>query len=180
MPVYDDIVAATVKQYLKYIFFGTGMQLTAHTDYALRLLMYLSLLPDRLATVEEIASTFRISKNHMMKVAHGLGQAGYVETVRGRGGGLRLKRDAGSIRIGDVVRNMEEGWRIVECFDLARNSCVIAGPCRLKGVLKEALAAYLSVLDRYTLADLMVHPAQIGRRLGVSGKSGVKPAHHAS
>jgi len=150
------------------------MQLTYHTDYALRLLMYLALKPDRLTTVEEVSTAFGVSRNHMMKVAHGLGRAGYVETVRGRSGGLRLKRETGSIRIGAVVRDMEEGWQIVECFDLARNTCVIAGPCRLKGVLKEALGAYMAVLDRYTLADLMANPTQIGRRLGVGGASGAK------
>lgn len=152
------------------------MRLTFHTDYALRLLMYLTLTPDRLTTVQEVAKTFGISKNHMMKVAHGLGRAGYVETVRGRSGGLRLKPDAGGIRIGDVVRLMEDDWRIVECFDPAENTCVIAGPCRLKGALKEALAAYLAVLDRYTLADLMANPAPIGRRLGLT----VKPAASAA
>jgi Rrf2 family nitric oxide-sensitive transcriptional repressor len=146
------------------------MQLTYHTDYALRLLMYLALKADRLATVEEVATAFGISRNHMMKVAHGLGQAGYVETLRGRTGGLRLNRKAESIRIGDVIRDMEEGWRMVECFDAERNTCVIAGPCRLKGVLKEALAAYMAVLDRHTLADLMGSPAQLGRKLGLADK----------
>lgn len=146
------------------------MQLTYHTDYALRLLMYLALKTDRLATVEEVATAFGISRNHMMKVAHGLGRAGYVETLRGRTGGLRLNRTAESIRVGDVIRDMEEGWRMVECFDAARNTCVIAGPCRLKGVLKEALAAYMAVLDRYTLADLMSNPAQLVRKLGLADK----------
>ncbi len=143
------------------------MQLTYHTDYALRLLMYLALAGNRRATVEDVATSFGISRNHMMKVAHRLGRAGYVETIRGRSGGLRLKRDAGNIRVGAVVRDMEEGWQIVECFDSARNTCVIAGPCRLKGVFKEALAAYLAVLDRYTLADLMANTGQLGRRLGL-------------
>ena len=91
------------------------MRLTFHADYTLRLLMYLALTPDRLTTVEEIAKTFGISKIHMMKVAHGLGRAGYVETVRGRSGGLRLKPDAANIRIGDVVRAMvrDAAWPVV-------------------------------------------------------------------
>lgn len=132
------------------------MRLTMYTDYALRLLMFLALEPDNLATIQEAAAAYGISRNHLMKVAQELGRAGFVETVRGRGGGLRLGRKASEIKVGDVVRATEEDFRIVECFDPGRNRCVITGPCRLRGVLREALEAYLTVLDRYTVADLVV------------------------
>lgn len=152
------------------------MHLTFHTDYALRLLMYLALRQDQLTTVQEVSESFRISRNHMMKVAHSLGQAGYIETLRGRNGGLRLKSSAGATRIGDVIRLMEDDWKIVECFDPSENTCVITGPCRLKGMLKQALAAYMAVLDRYTLADLMANPASLGRKLGLTVSSHATPA----
>ena len=102
-----------------------------------------------------------------MKVAHELGRAGFVETVRGRGGGLRLKRAADRIVVGEVVRATEDDFRLVECFDPARNSCRITGPCRLRGVLREALEAYLAVLDRFTLADLAEPDAPLKELLGV-------------
>lgn len=145
------------------------MRLTFHTDYALRLLIYLAVRPDRLATIKEISEAYDISRNHMMKVAHELGQSGFLETVRGRGGGLRLSRPPEEIRLGDVVRAMEEDFRIVECFDRERNTCIISGACRLKGILNEGLQAWLAVLDRHTLKDLALEPAPIGQLLGIPG-----------
>ena len=133
------------------------MRFTRYTDYALRVLMYLGLKPeDELATIREIAESYDISENHLMKVAHSLGQNGYIVTVRGRQGGLRLAKPPAAINLGDVVRHCEDDLRIVECFDPETNSCPIAGVCALPAVLEEALAAFLAVLDRYTLADLMV------------------------
>ena len=143
------------------------MRLTMYTDYSLRLLMYLALKPGSLATIQEVAESYGISRNHLMKVAHELGRAGFVETVRGRGGGLRLKRGADRIVVGEVVRATEDDFRLVECFDPARNSCRITGPCRLRGVLREALEAYLAVLDRFTLADLAEPDALLKELLGV-------------
>ncbi|MFN4088080.1 MAG: RrF2 family transcriptional regulator [Alphaproteobacteria bacterium] len=151
------------------------MRLTVHTDYALRLLMYLALRPSAQTTIQEVAEAYGISRNHMMKVAHALGRAGFVETLRGRAGGLRLARDPAAITVGEVVRSTEEDWRMVECFDPARNRCVIAGPCRLRGVLKRALDAYLAVLDGCTLADLSDDPAALGLVLGVVPATAASP-----
>ncbi|TQV83068.1 Rrf2 family transcriptional regulator [Denitrobaculum tricleocarpae] len=131
------------------------MRLTRYTDYALRLLMFLGTHPDELCTIQQIAEVYGISKNHLMKITHQLGQAGYVETLRGRGGGLRLAKPPSRIRVGDVIRVTEEDLDLVECFNKDRNSCVITKACRLQGVLSEALDAYLAVLDRYSLEDLL-------------------------
>ncbi|MGH7287001.1 MAG: Rrf2 family transcriptional regulator [Myxococcota bacterium] len=131
------------------------MQLTRYSDYSLRVLIYLALDPERLVTIEDIARSYDISRAHLMKVVHQLGLRGYVETVRGRGGGLRLARRPDDIRIGEVVRSTEENLNLVECFDPASSRCVIEPACGLRQVLHEALAAFLAVLDRYTLADLV-------------------------
>lgn len=130
------------------------MQLTRYSDYSLRVLIYLALDPDRLVTIEDIARSYAISKAHLMKVVHQLGLAGYVETVRGRGGGLRLARPAEAIGVGEVVRAMEENLAIAECFQ-QQGHCAIEPACGLRPVLHEALAAFLAVLDRYTVADLV-------------------------
>lgn len=131
------------------------MRLTLHTDYGLRLLMGLALEPERQQTIAELAQRYHISRNHLMKVAMNLASAGFVESVRGRSGGLRLARPANAIYLGEVVRAFEDNSAFVECFDRASNTCVVAPACRLKGVLHEALAAFLGTLDRYTLADLV-------------------------
>ena len=119
------------------------MRLTAYTDYGLRLLMYVAMKADELATIQEVADAYGISKNHLMKVAYDLGQHGFIETVRGRGGGLRLARPAARIGLGDVVRCMEGDFTMVECFAPGADGCRITRACRLKGVLGEALKAYL-------------------------------------
>jgi Rrf2 family nitric oxide-sensitive transcriptional repressor len=118
-------------------------------------LIYLAVDPDRLVTIEDIARSYDISKAHLMKVVHQLGLRGYLETVRGRGGGLRLARRPEEIRVGDVVRSTEENMALVECFDPASSHCVIEPICGLRSVLSEALTAFMTVLDRYTLADLV-------------------------
>ena len=107
-----------------------------------------------MATIQEVADAYGISKNHLMKVAYDLGRHGFLETVRGRGGGLRLARAPERIGLGEVVRKMEEDFTMVECFAPGANQCRICGPCRLQDILRDALKAYLDVLDRYTLADL--------------------------
>lgn len=131
------------------------MQLTRYSDYSLRVLIYLALDPERLVTIEDIARSYDISKAHLMKVVHQLGLRGYVETVRGRGGGLRLARGPEEISVGEVVRSTEENMDLVECFDPASSQCAIEAACGLRSVLHEALAAFLAVLDRYTIADLV-------------------------
>lgn len=144
------------------------MQLTRYSDYALRLLMRLALDPERLVTIQEVAADYGISRNHLMKIALDLGRHGFIETVRGRGGGLRLGRPAAQIRLGDVVRATEDSFGLVECFDGDHNQCVITGACRLRGALREALQAFLASLDRYTLADLVARPAALRRQLDLS------------
>ncbi len=130
------------------------MQLTRYTDYSLRVLIYLGLQTERLSSIREIADLYGISESHLMKVVQALGQSGYVATLRGRGGGLRLAKSPNEINLGDVVRNTEDDVALVECF-AEDGACRIAGPCRLRHVLKDALNAFFAVLDRYTLADLL-------------------------
>jgi Rrf2 family nitric oxide-sensitive transcriptional repressor len=126
------------------------MKLTRYTDYALRVLMHLAAQPDRLASIGEMARTYRISQNHLMKVVHDLRKAGFLDAVRGRSGGVRLARLPEDIRVGDVVRHTEGGFDLVDC-----ESCVIARACSLTGALRQALVAFMDVLDNYTLADLV-------------------------
>ncbi|MEF2553323.1 Rrf2 family transcriptional regulator [Aurantimonas sp. A2-1-M11] len=147
------------------------MRLTMYTDYALRLLMYLALKPGEIATIRDVAHAYGIPFNHLNKVAHELGRAGFIETLRGRGGGLRIEGNASAIRVGDVVRSTEDDFRLVECFDPARNSCRITGSCRLRGVLHEALEAYLAVLDRFTVADLAAPDTSLKEILGIPAVS---------
>jgi len=142
------------------------MRVTLHSDYALRLLMYLAVARERRASAEDVAQAYGLSRNHLMKVAQGLVRAGFVESTRGRGGGLELAMDADKINIGAVIRAMEQDLALVECMG-EHNACVIAGACRLKGVMQEALRAWLAVLDKYTLADLVQRPAPIRRMLAV-------------
>src|SRR5437764_11979364 len=130
------------------------MRLTSYSDYSLRLLMHLALRKDALTTIQDVANAYGISRNHLMKVAFDLGRHGLVETVRGRGGGLRLARAAEKIRLGEILRLTEDDFKIVECFTAAENTCAITRACRLRGILGEAMAAWLAVMDRYTLADL--------------------------
>jgi Rrf2 family nitric oxide-sensitive transcriptional repressor len=143
------------------------MRLTSYTDFSLRVLIYLALNPDRRPTIAEIAGRYGISRAHLMKVVHQLGVAGYIETVRGKNGGLTLARPIEGITIGEVVRRTEPDMHLVSCFDAAAvPACVIAPACRLKGKLGEARAAFLGVLDDCTLADLIENRAALAGLLG--------------
>jgi Rrf2 family nitric oxide-sensitive transcriptional repressor len=144
------------------------VRLTVYTDYALRMLMYLAMKEDQLATIAEIAESYDISKNHLMKVAHQLGVAGYVETVRGRGGGLRLAKPIEAIGLGAVVRYTEPDMAIVSCFEPVNAACTIQPCCVLKRALKKARDAFIEVLDGYTLADLVRPQARLTSLLGIS------------
>lgn len=138
------------------------MRLTLYTDYSLRVLLYLGMKDsEKLSTIQEIADAYNISKNHLMKVTYDLGQLGLIETIRGRGGGIRLKVDPKDINVGQVVRHTEEDFHVVECFDKENNMCKISATCQLKGVLHEATVAFLSVLDKYTLADFLHSPDEM-------------------
>lgn len=131
------------------------MRLTSFTDYTLRTLLYLSAHRDRLVTIQDIADVHAISKNHLMKVVYQLGQSGLVETVRGRNGGLRLGREPAEINIGQLIRETETDFYMAECFDRDHNTCPLTGDCRLKSALGQATRAYLDVLDRLTLQDML-------------------------
>ena len=131
------------------------MHLTRYTDYSLRVLIYLGTRQDKLATISEIAAYHDISRNHLMKVVHQLGAHGYIDTLRGKGGGIKLARKPEQIVVGDVVRSMEENMAIVACFQPDFSACVLAPSCRLKTVMDEALHSFLITLDLYTLADLI-------------------------
>ena len=141
------------------------MRLTVYTDYSLRMLMYLAVKSDGRATIAEVAAAYGISKAHLTKVAHQLGLAGYVETVRGKGGGLSLARAAAGIGLGDVVRRTEPDMALVPCFEPVHGSCQIVPACGLRGALYEARQAFLAVLDRYSLADLVQRRVELAALL---------------
>ena len=133
-----------------------SMRLTTYSDYTLRVLMYLALDRTRLATISEIAAAYGISRNHLMKVVHQLGRAGVIESVRGKGGGIRLAHAPEAIRIGEIVRTSEGNAPIVECLSGDANTCRIAPVCKLAGMLIDGFDALYERLNRYTLADLMI------------------------
>jgi Rrf2 family nitric oxide-sensitive transcriptional repressor len=130
------------------------MKLTAFTDYSLRVLIYLAADPNQRATISEIASSFGISENHLVKVVHSLGKQGWIETVRGKGGGIQLAAAPAAVNVGRVVRDTEGAAVPAECFLPEGGDCVITAACRLKHVLADAVKAFYGVLDQYTLADL--------------------------
>lgn len=129
------------------------MNLTLHTDYAFRVLLYLGERNDRLCSISEISQVHGISYNHLMKVAHDLGKKGFISSVRGRSGGIRLSRPAYQINVGDVVRRMEGGEEELKLLDCP--VCPMSLRCGLRGILDEALDAFLATLDTYTLCDMM-------------------------
>lgn len=143
------------------------MRLTVYTDYALRVLMYVALHPDRRPTIAEVAGAYGISKNHVMKVVYELGVAGYVGTVRGQNGGVRLARPPEEINLGELVRRTESDMALVPCFDQgAANPCVITPACKLRRALHRARSAFLAVLDEYSLAELTENREMLAELLG--------------
>lgn len=142
------------------------MRLTTYTDYTLRTLMYLAVNTDRHATIAEIAKAYHISEAHLMKVVHQLGVAGEIETIRGRNGGMRLAKPLESINLGAIVRRTEADMELVPCFDTTE-LCTIGRACTLRTVLRDALAAFLAVLDQYTLADLVAPRRRLAALLGI-------------
>jgi Rrf2 family transcriptional regulator, nitric oxide-sensitive transcriptional repressor len=145
------------------IFIGTiqrAMRLTRYTDYAMRVVIHLGSHDERLCSISEIARSYGIPQNNLMKVVQDLAQAGYVRSVRGRSGGVRLARGASEINLGELVRHTEAGFRLADC-----PNCPIAPACRLTGIFAEATGAFLSVLDRYSVADLLVSRSELRRIL---------------
>ncbi len=141
------------------------MRLTTFSDYTLRVLMYLAIDPTQLATIPGIAAAYGISENHLMKVVHQLARAGVIESIRGKGGGIRLGRAPEDIRLGQVVRASEGAAPIVECLGEEESACCIAPACRLSGILVRAFDALYDVLDEYTLADLVKNKKVLGQVL---------------
>jgi len=156
------------------------MKLTTFTDYCLRVLIYLGADPERRATIAEIATAFDISESHLTKVVHFLGRKGWVATVRGKGGGMSLGVSPESINLGDVVRAAEGAPVPAGCFDAGGERCSIARLCRLRGVLGEAVGAFLAVLDRYTLADLVANREALAPILFISQPHPGQPPRLAS
>ena len=130
------------------------MRLTLHTDFSLRALIHVGLCGGELTTINDIAQSFGISKAHLMKVVNDLSQKGYLETVRGRNGGIRLMREPHHINIGQVVRDTEDELDVIGCLQ-RRGYCCIQRVCVLRGALRDATQAFLAVLDSYTLDDLI-------------------------
>ena len=130
------------------------MRLSTFTDYGLRVLMYLTGPRDRLVTISEIAKAYQISENHLMKVVHQLGKAGYIETVRGKGGGMRLGMEPKNILVGEIVRAMESDCNLVECMS-ENATCRIQDVCKLKAIVSEGLEAMFAALNSYSIADIV-------------------------
>lgn len=156
------------------------MKLTAFTDYSLRVLIYLASQPKSRATIAEIAATFEVSENHLTKVVHCLGKAGWLANVRGKGGGLELAMPPELIAVGQVVRETEGVALLAECFGKDHARCSIASICRLRGVLGEAMNAFYAVLDRYTLADLVHNRHSLAKVLFIERPDHPPPARKAA
>lgn len=139
------------------------MRLTTMTDYSLRLLMYVAQRPERLCTIAEVAHAYEISEAHLMKVTHQLGLGGWLETVRGKGGGMRLAAAPGDINLGAVVRSIEPDFFLVDCLG-SDASCLLTGSCRLTGIVSDALQSFMQHLDGHTLADLLPTTAKFAAR----------------
>ncbi len=137
------------------------MHLTQFSDYSLRLVLYLACHPDRVVSVEEVSRAYVISRHHLVKVVQSLTELGVVESQRGRGGGMRLARSPSEINVGWLIRRTEPHLDLVECFDLAKNTCPIAPACGLKGALQRAQQAFLKVLDAYNLDDFKAHRGEL-------------------
>lgn len=140
------------------------MRLTRYTDYAMRVLIHLATHGGR-SSIAEIAQVYGISQSNLMKVVHDLGRGGFVATSRGRTGGIRLGRAPAQIVVGEVVRRTEGGFELVDC-----GSCMIARACTLPRILNEATAAFLAVLDCYTLADLVDRRADLRQLFGLGAE----------
>jgi Rrf2 family nitric oxide-sensitive transcriptional repressor len=142
------------------------MQLTHFTDYALRVLIYVAVRGPALSSISEVAQAHGIARPHVVKIVHALGRAGYLETTRGRGGGIRLGRPAEATNLGALVRLTEQNLAVVDCMGEG-GDCAIVPACRLQGIFRTALEAFLSELDRHTLADVLGPAAKLRRLLAV-------------
>ncbi len=142
------------------------MRLAHMTDYAVRLLIYVAQHPERRCNIAEVANVYRISETHLMKITHQLALAGWLQTSRGKGGGIQLARAPEQIRLGDVVRTMEPDFFIVECFSTG-NTCSLTGNCELTGIMDGALHQFMDYLDSHTLADVLPPAPGAPRRIRI-------------
>ncbi|MCG8601988.1 MAG: Rrf2 family transcriptional regulator [Verrucomicrobiales bacterium] len=142
------------------------MELNQFTDYALRTLIFAALKGEERASIHEIADSFSISENHLVKVVHKLSQLGYLKTFRGRAGGLILGKPADKIGVGEIVRALEP-LSLVECMSPAKGNCRIAGICNLQSLLHRANDAFLTELDSMTVADLVTNRKELISRMGI-------------
>ncbi len=138
------------------------MRLTRYTDFAMRVLFHLGVNDGKIVPISAIAQAYGISQNHLVKVVHDLVKTGYLESVRGRSGGVRLARPAAAINLGAVIRHTEPDMRLIDCV-----GCAIASACTLPKPLFEATAAFVAVLDRYTLADILRDSPGLKSLIGV-------------
>jgi Rrf2 family nitric oxide-sensitive transcriptional repressor len=148
------------------------MRLTSYSNYALRILMIAAVRDGELATVQQVADAFDISKAHLVKCVHNLGLWGYLDTVRGRNGGFRLARAAARITVGEVIRKTEDDLNLVECFSAETNTCPLIGVCALSDAIKAARQAFLDVLDKVTIADIAANPRGLMKALDRNWDSG--------
>ena len=155
------------------------MRLTTQTDYALRVLMHVALIDGDLDRIDAVAADYEISRNHLSKVVHKLSARGYLETVQGRNGGFRLAREPADICVGQVVRDFEPDFDLVECFDSATSQCCIQKNCVLASEFDAALKAFLSRLDRVSLRDLVRPRGSLRRQLGMTRRPGDQSAASA-
>ncbi len=144
------------------------MRLTRYTDYSLRVLLHLAINDDRLCSIGEISRTYDVSHNHLMKVVNALARDGFIETVRGRTGGMRLARPANEITVGEVVRRTEEGFQLADC-----SGCALSPACGLTGVLAEAMQAMMMVFDSYKISDLLTDREAMRRLMNRQSPLGI-------
>ncbi|WP_246727908.1 Rrf2 family transcriptional regulator [Chelativorans sp. Marseille-P2723] len=142
--------------------------MTLHTDYAMRMLIMLGAHNREPVTVQQVADTYGLSRNHLLKVARKLRQMGIIDTTRGRAGGIQLAKEPADINIGTIVRATEDDLALVECMKTG-GRCLLSPSCRLKGIVREALDAYLAVFDKYSLADLIQNKDMLGLLLHKEG-----------
>lgn len=143
------------------------MQLTQFTDYSLRAIIYIA-IKDTPSTISEIASAYNISRNHVVKIIHKLGQLGYIKTIRGNKGGVTLNKNPKDINIGELVQLTEPNFNLVECLNKGNGTCCIIPVCKLKGVLETAKNNFLNLLSQYTLLDLIENKSELATYLKIT------------
>lgn len=156
-------------------FLRDTMRLTMFTDYSLRTLMYLSQHQGRLCTAREIAEGYGISLNHIVKVVHRLSQLGFIDSTKGKGGGIKLSRPPEEMNLWNLVQELETDFTVVECFDKAHNTCRIVSACGMKAILQEAMKAFAHTLSQYTIADAVSKPQLFSTLLLPDQKKEGKP-----